>query len=280
MAPSSSTPESGARQFHLIIAYNGTAYSGWQHCAGQSTVQGTLTNAIRELYQIEEPVLYASSRTDTGVHALGQSVSFFPPDTPDISIANVKKAISSFLPLDIRIVSVTEAPVDFHARHNALGKIYSFTILRNLDSSPFSSSLAVQEYHELNIPAMEEAAAHLCGMHNFITFSAKAKDKDDSDANTIKRLDRFYFREYGSYLVISVKGNSFMYRMVRRLAGFLIEVGKGRIKPGESVAILNAHERNGPFKTAPPQGLYLERVFYDSDEMNAYEPSQLPFLML
>ena len=217
----------------------------------------------------------ACSRTDAGVHALAQKVSFSPPEMPPIDTACAINALNSLLPQDIRILSILEKPSEFHARHQAKGKAYTYLFNTSDLRSPFIRNYAWALSCAPNLPVMAKSANLLLGTHDFTGYAVNTRDQE---LDPIKTLYNVSLHKTGNFIVISVIGNSFLYKMVRRIVGFLLKVGKGQLEPDVARQVLRSKERRIEFDTAPPHGLYLEEVFYTIDEMTAYKSRQLPFL--
>ncbi len=269
-------PVDSTRNWLLTLAYKGTAYAGWQIQPGSATIQGKLEDALSDLFG--SPIRVSGcSRTDAGVHALDQRATLRLPLTPSISPENTLRALNGRLPDDIHIIAIDEMPPEFHARYNAVGKAYTYVIHVGDMVSPFLRDCCWQVRHELNPAAMERTAGMLIGTHDFTTFSAAGSTPDQ---DPVKTLDRIPMERVGSFLMIIVIGDSFLYKMVRRLVGYLVEVGRGRLDCGDAPHLLEARDRNVGFDTAPAAGLFLDRVFYNETEFCDYLPQQLPFLRL
>ena len=249
------TGDSG-RTLKLTIAYDGTGFHGWQLQAGQPTVQGSVLEAIRRICpDVEE--LPGASRTDSGVHALGQCASFRTAST--IPLERLRPALNGSLPRDIRIRSVEEAPPGFHARHSARGKLYRYWVDRAADSSPFTSRYALHVPDPLDVEAMQRAAQAFVGEHDFASYQCISKGPERS---TVRTIDSVRVEEAGSLLDVSVAGRSFLYRMVRAMVGTLLEVGRGKWEPARVAESIAARSRSTAGPTAPPYGLFLVAVAY------------------
>lgn len=220
--------------------------------------------------------IHGCSRTDRGVHALDQTASFTPPADNGIPADNFRRAVNAVLPPDIRVRSVEPVPPEFHARHDAAGKAYTYVLFSGRElTSPFCARYCWQHTRPLDIAAMRHAAALLPGTHDYTGFAVKSKE---SDRDPVKTLYAVHMKKAASFVVITVIGNAFLYRMVRRLTGFLVAVGHGTIAPDAVALVLQQHESSPSFDTAPPQGLFLERVFYAAADMAPHTARQLPFL--
>ena len=260
----------------LTLAYDGTSYSGWQIQPERATIQGVVQNKISDLFQSKLHIT-GCSRTDAGVHALAQKVSFSPPERPAINRQSAWKALNSLLPPDIKILSIDEVSDDFHAGHEAVGKAYSYLLYRGKLLSPFMRNYFWPQGCSLNLKAMMRASNLLIGTHNFIGFSVNTSNPE---INPLRTLYGITVKQIGSFLMISIIGNSFLYKMMRRIVGFLVKVGKEQIEPGIALQILNTTNRTVQFDTAPASGLYLEEVFYQCEEISRFQSWQIPFLKL
>jgi tRNA pseudouridine38-40 synthase len=265
------------RVWRLTLAYDGTAYAGWQVQPGRATVQGLLNDKLAKLFGA--PIrTQATSRTDAGVHALDQQVSAELPAIPPIPPGDALRALGKFLPDDIRVLAIDEAPLDFHARHAAAGKAYTYLIYRGLLRSPFLGRYAWPVAHPLDPAAMRRAAADLLGEHDFTPFSVNPRSDEPRDP--VKTLHRCEVQELDRLLMITVVGNAFLYRMVRRLVGYLVAVGLGKLSPEGTPALFAANARTATFETALAQGLFLDRVFFSPEPLSTYRRTTLPFLDL
>lgn len=249
------------RNLLFTIEYDGSRYHGWQRQPDLPTVQGTLEKAMTRLFAI--PVeIQGTSRTDAGVHALGQRASF----SGDFGIPTdrILFALNNMLPEDIRVTEVREMPEGFHARHDARGKTYRYQIKNSPDRNVFDRNYYYHIREPLDVPAMQEAARFLTGTHDFKGFQASGGEEKPSTVRTIHGLE---VTGEGPVVTITVTGDGFLYNMVRIITGTLVEVGLGRRKPGEIRDVLASGDRSRAGHTAPPQGLALVRVYYDEQEM-------------
>jgi len=241
--------------YKLVIAYDGTAYKGWQYQPDQRTVQGTIHRALQIITK-RKPKLYGAGRTDAGVHALGQVANFhtrlsIPPDS-------MKKALNSLLPPDIRVLKCEIVGDKFNARFHAKGKVYEYRLFEGEVLLPHLQRFAAQvKGSPLNLEAMREAAGFLVGQKDFSSFTS-----DDSKKDRVRKIQSFKIWKRGNIIYFRVRGNGFLKYMVRIMVGTLIEVGRGKITPGEMEKILEAKDRTLAGPTAPPQGLFLLKVLY------------------
>lgn len=245
------------RRLKAIISYDGTKFSGYQVQPGERTVQAELERVLTIMHKGNHVKVVASGRTDAKVHATGQTLHF---DTPlGIPVEKYMKALNVQLPKDIRVHNIEEVTPDFHARYSVVGKRYRYIWSCEAVQSPFRRFYTVETNGvKPDVEAMQEAAKAIIGTHDFSCFCAANTSVQDK-VRTVKTLD---FEWHGEELHMIIEGNGFLYNMVRIIAGTLWEVGTKRrdIKNVETVVASMDREKAG--KTAPPQGLYLEKVFY------------------
>lgn len=254
------------RNILITIEYDGTGFSGWQRQPDQRTVQGTLEDALSKV--CDTPVeIDGVSRTDAGVHALGQRATFsgdfgIPTDRIQVAANNLLAggAASSTKDSDVRIVNVQEVPESFHARFDATGKKYRYKIRNTEDMPVFYRNYRYHIKTPLDIEAMNDAAALLNGTHDFACFQAAGGNPRQTTVRTIS--DIFVAEGKDGDVILEVTGDGFLYNMVRIITGTLVEVGQGRIAPEKMIEILDSADRQMAGHTAPPQGLYLVEVYY------------------
>ena len=244
------------QRYKLLIAYDGTAYAGWQVQSNQRTVQSELEAALRRRARV--PVkLHGSGRTDQGVHAAGQVAHCDLPFR--LAAADLARALNALLPADIRILRVQQVGAAFHARRNASRKEYRYYIWNDDVISPFLRLYRTHVRAPLDVRAMRQAAALLVGRHDFAAFTANPNRALESTRRHVMKLT---VSRQGPEIVIRAQSDGFLYKMVRSLAGFLIRVGEGVVPPEEARAILRSRIRTARVPTALPQGLFLWRVWY------------------
>jgi tRNA pseudouridine38-40 synthase len=244
-------------RFKLTIEYAGTRYSGWQIQKNARTVQGEIDSAIREVTNTKTLELYGSGRTDAGVHALAQ-VAHLELDT-DLPAESLRRRVNDVLPSDINILRIEKVRHRFHARHDAVARSYIYQISRR--RTAFAKPWVWWVKDELNAEAMRAAARHFVGHHDFQSFS----DDDPAEKSTDVLIDTFELHEDGDLVLIHVEGSHFIWKMVRRLVGVLVEVGRGGLTPDQARAMLTSSSDLPARLTAPASGLFLERVYYDGD---------------
>ena len=238
------------KRVKLVVAYDGTAYHGWQIQPGARTIEGELNRTLSELLQ-EEIQVIGASRTDSGVHALC-NVAVFDTDTR-IPAEKLSYALNQRLPEDIRIQSSCEVEADFHPRHCDSRKTYEYRILNREFPLPTKRLYAHFTYVPLDVSKMEKAASYLIGEHDFKSFCATAAVVE----TTVRTLYEATVGRENDEIVIRVCGNGFLYNMVRIIAGTLMEVGRGNLEPEGMKKILEAKDRTVAGPTAPACGLTL-----------------------
>lgn len=263
------------RNLKLTLSYDGFEFSGWQVQPDAATVQGTLASAIGRITG-EKVLPQGSGRTDAGVHALAQVASFVTES--GVPTGNFVKALNDILPAAIRVLEVTEAPADFHARHSARAKTYRYRIFRDSICPPFLARYVWHFPYSLDEEAMAQAAGLVVGRHDFTSFAAVDPERgrageEVSQGNAIENVGektpgnirRFFssiWEREEKELVYTVRGSGFLHHMVRNLVGTFILVGKGTLQVADVTRILEAKNRSAAGATAPASGLYLVSVEY------------------
>lgn len=246
------------RRIKLVVAYDGTAYCGFQVQNNGPTIEGELNKVLSELFG-EDIRVIGASRTDSGVHAYC-NVAVFDTEAR-MPAEKMIYAINQRLPEDIRVQSSCEVAATFHPRHTDSRKTYEYRIYNSGVQNPMKRHYALWDYHTLDINKMKEAAAYLVGEHDFKSFCST----DTQVESTVRTIYRLTVEKNGEDIVISVCGNGFLYNMVRIIAGTLLEVGKGKIEPISMVKILNALDRQAAGPTAPAHGLTLVKYEFLED---------------
>jgi len=255
------------RTLKLTLAYDGTTYAGWQRQSCAPTIQGCLELAFGEI-EGRTVAVVGAGRTDAGVHALGQvaSVRLAHPIDP----ATLTRALNAKLPTDIRVLHVEEAPIDFHARYGARRKVYRYCLATGPVASPFHRLYAWHLLQRLRLREMRQAAAVLCGQHDFAAFHTAGGDVETgSTVRTIfdvavtpsRSSDRLEVSST-EYVTVDVVGDGFLRHMVRIIVGTLVEVGLGRRAVLAVADALASRRRDHAGPTAPPHGLKLLCVEY------------------
>ena len=250
------------RTIKLTIAYDGTDFHGWQIQPGLPTVQGLLLEILERMTQ-EKLSLQGAGRTDAGVHAAGQVASF--QTNSDLAPAIFLRACNALLPAAIRVHAAEEVSVDFHARWSAQGKTYRYRIYRGPVLPPFVCRYVLHDPHPLDFEAMAGAARRFEGEHDFTSFAASTgdeeEDRDRITMRTVSRSELTADAAAGEW-IYTICGQSFLRNMVRKIAGTLLEVGRGRLSADDIPALFERRDRTCSGPTAPPQGLSLVEVTY------------------
>ena len=243
------------RRWKCICAYDGGAFSGWQSQLGGHAIQDVLESRLAKIFKTPTRI-HASGRTDAGVHARAQ-VFHFDAEWHH-GADKLLAAIRADLPDAIQIKKVRPAAAVFHARFKATGKRYVYHVHVG-DADPFTRPYCWPVRRPLDVAAMKAAAAVLCGQHDFRAFAAFNGSTVEDTVRDLRRLD---IVKHGRAIRIIAEADGFLYKMVRSLVGALIEVGTGKLTSAQVRAILATRTRTAAVKTAPPQGLFLEKVFY------------------
>lgn len=247
------------RRIRLTVAYDGTNFHGWQVQPGLVTIQSELQRAFFKL--AKTPILVqGSGRTDAGVHALSQVAAF--TTTNRITCDNLVRAMNHLLPGAIRVTSAQEVPSGFHARFDAVSKLYEYRIYRGEICSPFERPYVHHFPYPLDENKMIDAAPRLEGEHDFSAFAA-ADERYRPDYSRVRTIFRSTMEWDGPRLIYRVSGSGFLKHMVRNLVGTLIAVGKGNINPTQLQSLLHGGTRAACGPTAPASGLFLVEVVYE-----------------
>jgi len=269
-------------RFKLTVEYAGTRYSGWQIQKNARTIQGEIDRAVRTVTGRKDFELYGSGRTDAGVHALAQVAHLdvsttLPPDT-------VRRRLNDELPGDINILSAVVVPHRFHARHHAISRRYLYQISRR--RTAFAKAYVWWVKEPLDVERMRLAAQAFVGMRDFRAFTPENPGDPGNNVNnadnaaadpmpgigapsTLVLLERLEIVEDGDLILIAIEGSHFLWKMVRRIVGVLVEIGRGGLEPQAAAEFLTAASTIPAQLTAPPSGLFLERVLYEGDALTA-----------
>lgn len=252
--PASSERTTNAR---ITVAYDGAAYAGWQRQTTGIAVQQKIEDVLRQLAG-RGITVHGAGRTDTGVHALQMTATFHWPANR-LALSPLLRALNALLPPDIRILSIRQAPADFHARFSATGKLYRYRILNRGIADPFRRHVTWFIHPPLDLRAMKTAARHLLGKHDF---SSMAANPGYARTTMVRRVYRSAVLRRGDEIHFEIAADGFLYKMVRTIVGTLVDVGLGR-RAAESIpSLLASRDRTQAGKTAPAHGLFLVRVRY------------------
>ncbi|HSQ76911.1 MAG TPA: tRNA pseudouridine(38-40) synthase TruA [Bacteroidota bacterium] len=244
-------------RYKFLIEYEGTRYRGWQPQKNARTVAGELQRCIHDVCGAAPFEFQGSGRTDAGVHALGQTAHLEISTMLAPEILRMK--LNDLLPADIVILDIAKADPRFHARHHAVSRSYLYQISRRRTALGKRFVWWIKD--PLNVKRMHEAAALFTGMHDFRSFT----EDDPEDKSTKVQVEELRIAEAGDLILVRMRGSHFVWKMVRRVVGILAEVGRGSMT-AEAVGELLRHQSSEPARfTAPPSGLFLERVYYPGD---------------
>jgi tRNA pseudouridine38-40 synthase len=247
-------------RFKLTIEYAGTRYSGWQIQKNARTVQGEINRAVGVVTGRRDFELYGSGRTDAGVHAIGQVAHLdvstnLPPET-------LRRRVNDELPADINLLQATVVPHRFHARHDAVARSYLYQIARR--RTAFAKPFVWWVKEDLDVGRMRDAAAAFVGLRDFASFAASDADGEEPKSTRVL-VDAVEVGEDGDLILIRIDGSHFLWKMVRRIVGTLVAVGRGEWSRDEVTRLLTTRSDAAARVTAPASGLFLEGVRYKGD---------------
>jgi tRNA pseudouridine38-40 synthase len=251
------------RHFKLTIAYDGTDFHGWQMQVNKPTIQGEIVGVLRRI-TLESVVLHAAGRTDAGVHAFGQVGSFRTQSR--LSAGEFQRALNALLPPTIRIVNAAEVGPDFNARWSARGKVYRYRLYRGKVVPPMLWRYVLHYPFPLDEDAMRDAAARFVGTHDFASFAASTGcEEDDRERSTERQIfsTELVRSADNEELIFNVHGRSFLRYMVRKMVGTLLDIGRGRLLPGDIERLYELKDRSKSGPTVPPQGLCMLSVDHE-----------------
>ena len=270
--PARPADDAPARTVKFELAYDGTAYHGWQRQPNGITVQEVVEDRLSKLFGGASIRIQGSSRTDAGVHALGLVASCRLPEHPIIPLWKVHKALNRLLPPDVRIRSVEEMPDDFNARFSAHAKSYVY-VVNTGDINPFTNRYSWLLDDMTRIDELREAIAFLQGEHDFSTFTVD-RGKIDDPVRHILKTDVITF---GPLVCMQFIGTGFLNKMVRSMVGALVFVGRGKLPPVAIREMLEAKNRLACKDTAPAKGLFLKKVYYEPEQWRTDRVETPPF---
>jgi tRNA pseudouridine38-40 synthase len=244
-------------RFKVAIEYAGTKYSGWQIQKNARTVQGELTRVIADITGQRQFELYGSGRTDAGVHALEQIAHL--DIITNVPAATLRKKANDALPSDIHILQIELAQRKFHARHDAIARSYLYQVSRR--RTAFAKNLVWWVREDLDLAKMRATAERFAGMRDFRSFTDDSAD----EKSTVVAIDRIEVAEDGDLVLFRIEGSHFLWKMVRRLVGVMVDVGSGGTTVDQAERFLQEDSDIPAKLTAPASGLFLERVYYRGD---------------
>lgn len=246
------------RNFKVKMAYRGTAYHGFQRQNNAYTVQQAVEEALSSLLG-ENVTIYGCSRTDTGVHAREFYFNFHTENT--ITCRGIVFGANSRLGDDIALLSCEEAPEDFHARYLCRGKEYEYIVHNSEYKNPFYIDTAYRSWYPIDAEMLDAEAKDFIGEHDFKSFCSA----DCTKENTVRTIYDCGVRREGELVIFTVSGSGFLYNMVRIMVGTLLHINEGKLPRGAIKELLTKRDRTLAGRTVPPQGLYLNKVYYDED---------------
>jgi tRNA pseudouridine38-40 synthase len=249
--------------FRLTLAYDGTDFAGWQWQPDKRTIQGELEAALERITR-QRPKCFASGRTDAGVHALGQVVSF--ASETQLAPQVLARALNAELPEDMLVFEVAQAAEGFHAQRDAVRKRYRYVIEDGRLRDLFERKYVWHIYQRLDVSAMQQADAGLIGTHDFASYETTGSQRLTTERTVFDLFVERRESKLTDRIVIEVEANGFLYNMVRNIVGTLVAVGKGKEAPAWPAKVLALRDRTKAGMTAPAQGLFLVNVEYPSED--------------
>ena len=243
------------RNIFITIEYFGKNYVGWQMQNNGVSIEQKICEAARSLLG-HDIKLYGSGRTDSGVHALGQTANFYT--SSGVPVGKIAGGLNAYLPEDIKVTKAEEKDMKFHARFDAKAKEYVYVIYNRSIMHPVLRDRATHVFYELDLEKMKRAAADLVGEHDFAGFMGSGSNVK----NTVREIFDARFEIEGNIIRFYIRGNGFLYNMVRIIIATLIDIGRGRFEEDRIKKVLETGDRDLANVTAPPEGLYLKEVFY------------------
>lgn len=245
-------------RYALLIAYDGTSFGGWQAQLNAPSIQTTLEQALSVVLR-RRMSLIGSGRTDAGVHANGQVAHFDAPLSMDLS--RLRLSLNALIPPEIRVLEIRQVPKEFHARYSAISKEYRYHLHLDPIPHPLKRLYSTHLRFPIDLNLLKEGAKRFIGTHDFTSFSNKAHE-GSAAKNPIRTLFRIDIVPEEGGVRLEFEANGFLYKMVRNITGTLIDIARGKIPSSSVEAILIQKNRSCASPTAPPQGLFLEKVTY------------------
>jgi len=253
-----------AHKYKITLEYDGTNFSGWQKQSNAKSIQGTLITAAQNFLAV--PVdIQGAGRTDAGVHALAQVAHL--ESSRKINPETLRIGLNDNLPSSINILRVENVPPRFHARHHAVARSYLYFIAGR--RTAFGKRYVWWVKDDLDTRKMRQAINVFCGFHDFSSFADKRMDKETS---TRVNIENVQLKEYPDMIVIRIAGSHFLWKMVRRIVGITCEAGRGKFSISDIRGLLESHSAIPAHFTAPPSGLFLEKVLYPGDTLSEIKP--------
>ena len=251
-------------RYKIALEYDGTNYSGWQTQKNAKSIQGTLI-AAAQIFLGGSVEIHGAGRTDAGVHALGQVAHL--ECAKKFNLETLRIGLNDNLPASINVLLVENAPPRFHARHHAVSRSYLYLIAKR--RTAFGKRYVWWIKDSLHLNKMQQALSLFQGFHDFASFADKRMDKDTSIQVDIESVQ---LKEFDDILALRVVGSHFLWKMVRRIVGIVVEAGRGNFSTGDIGKMLSSYSESPARFTAPPSGLYLEKVLYEGDKLPEIKP--------
>jgi tRNA pseudouridine38-40 synthase len=248
-------------RFKIYLEYDGTRYSGWQQQKGQQTIQGELLKVAQTIFHTDKIEFYAAGRTDAGVHASNQVAHLDLDAHTSLIPEHIRQKFNEILPTDINILKVEKADTTFHARHDATARSYVYYVCRR--KTVFGRKYSHYVAEKLDLKKMQSAAKLFIGLKDFQSFS----DDDPEEKSTKVNLLTCEIVAEGNLIMFHLVGSHFLWKMVRRVVGVLIEVGKGKISEDDIKVFFETDSAEPAKRTVPAHGLFLEKVYYAEEKI-------------
>jgi len=245
-----------ARNIKLIIAYNGKRYAGWQIQDNDITIQGTIEEALKKIHKHEVKIIGAG-RTDSGVHAIGQTANFVT-DISSIPTENFSRALNSILPDDIRILESREVALSFNSRYDAIERIYKYQLTDIYTIMPWEKEFSMYVDKKLDITVLNDIASAVIGTHDFSVFSAPMEEH----VSPVRTIFNSSFYPSYPFVIYKISGSGFLRKMIRSIIGTIVEIYKNNGRKEDLEKILKSEDRSMAGATAPAWGLFLDKVIY------------------
>jgi tRNA pseudouridine38-40 synthase len=252
----SRSQKSSLRNIKLTLEYDGSRFFGFQRQKDEPTIQAALEEALSKLFNRRMKISAAAGRTDAGVHAEGQVVNF--KTDSKLPLERIQKSLNALLPKDIAVKEIEEVHADFHARYGARWKTYEYTVLNSSIRSPLQNGHVYQFHYPLDLAKMKKAARRLLGRHDFKAFQATGS----SARSSIRFIRRIHIERRGNLIRFTLEADGFLYHMVRRLVGTILEVGRGALSLADFLKLFGGRKRFLAGPTVPSHGLSLALVRY------------------
>ncbi|MCH2176365.1 MAG: tRNA pseudouridine(38-40) synthase TruA [Lentisphaeria bacterium] len=274
------TRQEAVRNIEIHIAYDGSYFHGWAHQPGRQTVQESIRLVAERFFKTKGLVVEGCSRTDSGVHALDQFASIYlPSSAAPIPEYAIPMALNQRLPRGVLCLGAKEVPINHFTRFEVSGKCYTYLFMKNVSRNPFLKNYACYPKKSIDWELFMEASKYFIGEKYFQNFTVKDTSRPPLKSS-IREVYSINFTDHGTVVAITIKGNRFLYKMVRRIMGYLMKVGMGEFPIEETPKYFEPGDYYGIIPTADAGGLYLEKMFFDMEALHAYKHQIFPILQL